>query len=312
MKNNKIFLVFNTAAFGDVLLCNSLCQNIRINFPEAKIIFITDKSFVDVAKYQEAVDEVISYDKKGIHIGIKGMFKFVRNFPYKQPYCAFITYKNERNFVISLLLRAKNIITPKKLYYANVQLAHTLLLNKLKGTTVKNLPIRYNVPESMLNHVKSIINIPEKYIVLCALSKNPEKDMPLETAIELIHRINSTSFKTIFVGAGSKAETFADALLKAGCKFVNLVNKTSIPELGAVLKKSTCLISVDTGTMHLGCAVACPVIALFYRTNTVPIWAPNPELYSAKVISDNFSAENIFKCALDIIEGEKNESAISI
>ena len=39
----KVFLVFNTAAFGDVLLCNSLCQNIRKNFPSAKIVFIADK-----------------------------------------------------------------------------------------------------------------------------------------------------------------------------------------------------------------------------------------------------------------------------
>lgn len=307
MKKQKIFLVFNTAAFGDVLLCNSLCQNIRINFPEAKIIFITDKPFVDVAKYQEAVDEVISYDKKGMHKGIKGMFKFIKTFPYKHPYCAFITYKNERNFVISLFLMTKNIITPKKLYDANVQLAHTLLLNKLNGITVKNLPIKYNVPEGLLNQTKSIINIHEKYIVLCALSKNPEKDMPLETAIELINKINSTPFKTVFVGAGNKAENFAKGLQKAGCIFENFVNKTSIPELGAVLRESACLISVDTGTMHLGCAVGCPVIALFYRTKTIPIWAPNPELYNAKVISEDFSAENIFKSAMTVVKGGNNE-----
>ena len=66
---NKTFLVFNTACFGDVLLCNSLVQNIKIAFPNSKVLFVCDKPWVDVAKYQEGVDEVLVYDKKGEIIG---------------------------------------------------------------------------------------------------------------------------------------------------------------------------------------------------------------------------------------------------
>ncbi len=48
-------------------------------------------------------------------------------------------------------------------------------------------------------------------------------------------------------------------------KFINLVNKTSIKELALILQKCECLISIDTGTMHLGYAVGVPTIAIFYE-----------------------------------------------
>lgn len=46
--------------------------------------------------------------------------------------------------------------------------------------------------------------------------------------------------------------------------FINLVDKTTIAQLGALLANCKALISVDTGTMHLGLAVDVPTVCLFY------------------------------------------------
>ena len=45
MLNSKIFLVFNTAYFGDVLLCNTLCQNIKLIYPDSKVVMVVNKPF---------------------------------------------------------------------------------------------------------------------------------------------------------------------------------------------------------------------------------------------------------------------------
>ena len=45
--------------------------------------------------------------------------------------------------------------------------------------------------------------------------------------------------------------------------FINLVDKTTIAQLGALLANCKALISVDTGTMHLGLAVDVPTVCLF-------------------------------------------------
>ena len=80
IEDKKIFLIFNTACFGDVLLCNSLCQNIKNIYKNSKIVFIVDKQWEEVAKYQECVDEVFIYDKKGVNKGLLGFIKFIKSF----------------------------------------------------------------------------------------------------------------------------------------------------------------------------------------------------------------------------------------
>ncbi len=71
--------------------------------------------------------------------------------------------------------------------------------------------------------------------------------------------------RILFVGVGNKAKNYSEELKNYNCKFIDLVNQTSISELGRVLKNCEALISVDTGTMHLGCAIGIPVCAVFYK-----------------------------------------------
>ena len=291
--NSKVFVVFNTACFGDVLLCNSLVQNIKLAFPDSKVVFVTDKKWADVAKYQKDVDEVVVYDKKGVHKGFAGMPKFIREFPYKKPFASFVSYKNERNFVISKLLKSRFVINPintKPDEY--MQYRHSLMLQPLTNKRIKNLPLKYELPDGIKNPLSG-----EKYVALCCITKNPPKDMPLDTAFELINRINAeTEYKVVLTGAGDLSAKYAEDLAERGADFINLVNKTSILELGAVLKDSVGLISCDTGTMHYGYALGVPTIAVFYEDKFIPIWAPQKEIYkNVVVLKDNFDIEIIMK-----------------
>ena len=95
--SDKTFLVFNTACFGDNLVCNSLCQNIKRIYPDSKIVFIADKPFAEVAQHQKDVDEVVIYDKKGEHKGLKGFIKFIKDFKYKNAYEKLIGSLNREN-----------------------------------------------------------------------------------------------------------------------------------------------------------------------------------------------------------------------
>lgn len=305
--NSKTFLVFNTSCFGDVLLCNSLCQNIKRVFPDSKIIFICDKPFYEVAKYQKDVDEVIIYDKKGSHKGIWGFIKFIKSFKYRNILASFVTYNNMRNKFISYFIGAKYILMPNesdKMF--SVQERHSRLLKTLTHKNILNLPIRYEVENEVPEALKNILSESGKYIALCTTSKLEEKDMPIETAIEIINKLNSDGeYKLIFVGAGKKAEDYSKTLKEENCNYIDIIGKTSIKELGQVLKLSKALISVDTGTMHLGCAVNTPTVAVFYKRGMAKAWAPNPEVYKTKLITSDQSADNIIAETLKLI-GERD------
>ena len=291
------FLVFNTSCFGDVLLCNSLCQNIKRVFPNAKLVFICDKPFYEVAKYQKGVDDVVIYDKCGEHKGLLGFWKFMRNFEYKNAFASFVTYRNVRNMAVSKFSGAKYIIQARKLQAGlSTQDKHNYWLKILTRRKVENLPIRYEVEEGLPEKLMKFFGTGKKYIGLCTVSKLERKDMPLETAIRLINKINTeTDYSIVFLGAGEKAIKYAENLQQAGCKFVNLVNKTSIYDLGRVLKRCEHLVSVDTGILHMGCAVNVPLTAVFYKEDYIEEWAPREDLYNVRLISQEQTSENIYK-----------------
>lgn len=302
--NEKIFLIFNTSCFGDILICNSLCQNIKRLYPNSKTVFIVNKPFYEAAKGQECVDEVIIYDKKGEHKGMKGFFKFIKDFKYKRPDASIVAYKNTRNFWTSVFLGSKKISNGKK-FDLNVP-SQTQVLNLLKKITKEKLidcPIKFKAENKIPNNLNDILSENKKYISLCTTTKNPPKDMPIKDAVQLINLINqNTDYKVIFTGAGMVSKNYAKNLKEEGVDFIDLTDKTSILELADVLKISKCLISVDTGTMHLGYAVGTPLIAVFYEDITLGRWAPNPKFYNSILIKDNQTPHNIFQNMMKIIE----------
>ena len=87
-------------------------------------------------------------------------------------------------------------------------------------------------------------------------------------------------------------------------QYINLVNKTTIYEMACVLKSCLALVSIDTGTMHLGCALDVPLAAVFYRDILTYFWTPDDRLYNVKVIKEDRSANNIYTKLKELIDSE--------
>ncbi len=285
---NNTFLIFMTACFGDVLLCSTLCQNIKHFYPDAKVVFIVDKPCYDAAKYHKDVGDVVIYDKKGENKGIIGLIKFIIKFKYKFAYASFLPYSNIRNWLISFFCGIKHIIMEdNKDSEIYKQKKHANLISKLTQKDSINFPMRY-----ITNKELNPLNTSDNYIVLCPLTKREEKNIPVETSAKLIELFSKNQI--VLTGKGKNAEEYAKILQSKGCKFINMVNKTNIPELASILKDCKMLISANTGTMHLGCAVGCPVTAVFYEQENIDIWQPRNQIYNSLIINENQSPENIY------------------
>lgn len=104
----KTFLVYNTSYFGDTILTDALCRNLKRLYPESRLVFISNKPFADISRYMDGVDEVWPYDKWSVHKGLAGWYKFYKE--HKNQYvfdAAFIIYGNERGILLSKFLGAK-------------------------------------------------------------------------------------------------------------------------------------------------------------------------------------------------------------
>lgn len=310
----KIFLVVNLSCFGDVLLTNSLCQNLKIVYPESKIVFCVDKPFEEAAKYQKDVDDVIVFDKKGKDKGFINLLKFVFNCPYRNKIDAsFVIYGNNRGLILSKLLGAKKIVagSTKKTFlintpqpnYAGVpqKQSNDLLAEVITNKKSLDLPIRYLIDKN--ENYKSE-TYEDNAITICFEANNEKKDMPIDIAVEIIQKLNEDGKTIYFVGAGVTASDYANQLRMNDCNFIDLSNKTSINELAKVLKKTKGLISIDTGVMHMACAINVPVLSVFFNTPDMIRWVPSKELYKTDVICENITAENILNKFYDLVKDE--------
>lgn len=308
MASLKTFLIVNTSFFGDTLLTDPLCRNIKLEYPTAKIIFMVNKPFLEVAKYMDGVDEVLAYDKKGEHKGLTGFFYFYQR--YKRQYknkidVAFVIYGNERGIMLAKLFGAKKIYSDNTGimrfllnhnvidYHGSVhtQDKHNVLFELYAGKKAQSLPMVYTPPSEAKTKAEFLLDkyslkTGDECIALCTTSKRKEKDMPVEACANLINALNKQGKKILYVGAGKTAVEYVEALRKLNCTdFVDLTNQTTISELAAVIKRCQAAVSVDTGTMHLICALHIPLVALFYVQDQkhLDAWAPK-EFYPHKLL----------------------------
>lgn len=96
------------------------------------------------------------------------------------------------------------------------------------------------------------------------------KIWPIENFIHLARIIRQKDPHVRFVLTGSERELpLANIFLKQLPDTINLMGKTTVLQLGAIMEKLAAFICPDTGTMHLACTTSTPIIALFGPTNPV-------------------------------------------
>jgi len=79
---------------------------------------------------------------------------------------------------------------------------------------------------------------------------------------EVIRYVESLGHNTIFLGTAQDADNIDRIRALASSQGRSLAGQTTIPELAAVLSQIDLLITLDTGTMHVGRAVDVPMVVL--------------------------------------------------
>ena len=95
------------------------------------------------------------------------------------------------------------------------------------------------------------------------------KQWDIANFAEVIEHIALWTPDTSVVLTGSSAETELAAALPTSLPALNLVGKTSILQLGALLERCEICLTCDSGPMHIAAAVGTPTIALFGPTDPV-------------------------------------------
>ena len=108
------------------------------------------------------------------------------------------------------------------------------------------------------------IELPEKFAVVFPGSRSKSRIWPTDYFIAVCNYLyTSYGFTIVIAGAGADkiyTTAFADQY-QYPC--INLYGSTTLPQMLSLLKNAQCLLSVDTGSVHLAAAAGCAVFGVF-------------------------------------------------
>ncbi len=144
-------------------------------------------------------------------------------------------------------------------------------------------------------------DLPQKYFVVFPGSRSRNRIWPAESFVLVSKYLyEQHGWTAVVCGTQSDAEYTRAFCTQYANPFIDLTGKTSLVEMLCLLTKAECLLSVDTGSVHMAAAVGCTVFGIF-NGSQYKRFAP----YPAEV------ASNVYAVYPDDIEKElKDENLV--
>ena len=287
----KVFAICKFKGLGSIIQATPLIQTIRVNYPNAKIIFVTTESNRILVQAYPEIDEVITLNDKSASTLLFGFLPFIVKLLRSKidNYFDLEIYSNFSSLVTTLsmatnrfgyYLRSSHyrlgIYTHMMFYNIDSPIYQTYLqlvrafpiqkeITKLKPPTFK----KSNWLETFgLNSGAYIVINPN------ASDLRLERRWGMENFIALINRISKDYPKLQIVLIGSPEErNYVDLLLEKlpQKSIINTSGKTSLTGLFEIIQNSKMVITNDSGPMH---------IAFAFQKITIGLFGPcSPEQY---------------------------------
>lgn len=115
---------------------------------------------------------------------------------------------------------------------------------------------------------ESVSGLPGKYIVLNVGASRVVKQWAPDHFAALADLIDKKfHLQPVLTGGHEDMEIGKKIKDKTGCNIIDLIGKTSVPQLVEVIADARCVVSCDTGAMHLASALGVDLVALFGPTD---------------------------------------------
>ena len=287
MPTPKRIVVIRLDRLGDVVLSLPVVQELRKHFPDVYIAMMVRPACVDVVRGHPAIDEVLVYDKDGLHRSLRATIRFARTVRKAQFDTAIILHPTNRSHCVAWLAGI-----PMRIGYRRKcgwLLTYRLPHRKQEGAYHESLyslellrplgieaqdpqpfvaiqPEAVHRVEARLTEVG--ISPTDTIVAVHPSSSSISKRWMPERFAAVADQLATAHGVRICIVAGAESESVRSAQEMAGAMtqpVLNLAGQLSIAESAALLKRSRLLISNDSGPVHLAAAVGTPVVAIFGR-----------------------------------------------
>lgn len=297
-------LVIRLSSLGDVVLATSVPAALKSRFPEARIAFLTKEAFVDVLKNNPNIDRPICLSaSESWTRGILGIARRLRaeRFdlvidlqvnPRTLLLCALIGCRKcsragRDSLIRHGVVRVKSLLSRRGRHAVQRYLSS---VEKSFGPVPALKPqifITEAEKETGVRFLRYFEGLDKKPIVsLCPGARWKTKLWGADRMSLLAHRLVQAGYGVLVLG-GSPDETILEEM-KQLCGDLDAVRFYSgdLRSVAALMSQSRCVVSNDSGLMHVAYSVGTPVIAIF--GSTTPEFGFYPPDSRSTVISKSF------------------------
>ena len=265
-------LVIKLSSLGDLFHALPAVHNLKIAL-NARIDWVTQNEYIELVKCFTPVDRVIPFYRKAFFTRLLPFLRELRSCEYDYVIDLQGLLKSA---IVARLARGRERIGP-----SFPREGAWLFYSAVAGTRDKN---RHAVDENLdiVRFLKRDVIKPEfpaKFpvkklseesprIAILPASRWQTKTWPVERFAQVAKRLSVEKNASIFLLGGPADREVCEKINSAlGGKAVNLAGKTSLPEMGGILKEMDLLIANDSGPVHVAAAVGTPTLVVFGPTD---------------------------------------------
>ena len=214
------------------------------------------------------IDEILILDRKknklGLHDGVSGFFRLIKEIKDKKFDKIFIFNGSLRYFLIAKLAGIKNISQyPFFRSKDNIVTSAKVFTEYELDTIVSTQPILYLKSEK-IDLTKKEISSSHKHICLGISASGPTKRWGINNYIKLCEKINDIYPSKFYLAGGKNDKSLIEEVLKSNIglscvSFDNFTIRNTLP----IIKNCNLYIGNDTGWMHISSALGVKSLALF-------------------------------------------------
>jgi len=282
--SDSSILIILMGSLGDVARGLCLISHIKKNLPESRITWLVEPKWVELVKLHPRIDKVLVFNRPKGALAVWDLYKVLGQEHFD---IALDLQRHFKSGFLSWLSGAKRrvgfnrrnakevnwLFNNERIEYFSDELPklrHYLKFTEYLGLPVPNsldfglasLDLRRNAP-NIISGVKGPI------IAVVIGSSWESKDWFFEGYYGLLKDLlYSEKMQVVLLGDGSQVTSALQLVKKLRDPgLINLVGKTSLLELAAVLKSVTVAVGPDSGPSHVATAVGTPYVSLFGPTS---------------------------------------------
>lgn len=326
LKPRRILLV-RTDRIGELLLTTPAFGAVRETFPAAKITLVVKPSYSPVVEGNPCVDFIIRLDPDSGLDTLPKRWRFIR-FLAGSGFDMAVIFNPSRimnitTYLAGIPVRAgydrklgfllTHSIEDKKFLCEKHEVEYNLDLVKIIGAVPSAKKLCFPLAENDERGAERISAqngiAGSTFVAVHPGTSNPDKLWPAESFARICDKIiDGFGVKIVLVGGEGEHRIADEVKAKMRNRATDLTGRLTLKEFGAFLKRSSLLLSCDSGPVHVASAVGTPVVALFGEARpggSSKRWGPYGAAAGNIVVGRpkvaDITVDDVFKAASEIL-----------